>query len=111
MLSDAVSGEDVSDFSSDVRVQNLYLGNLPVNTSFIAQSSYDTLEESEVQLAFDTFNPLGNKTAILVTVPQTLPTLFRDTETCYMKLNGFTLKNVCKFSGYDITFAGGFSAY
>lgn len=101
----------MSEFKGDVYVQNKNLGNLPVDTAEIKQSSYEILEESVVQLAFDTNNPLPSKATIVVAVPQTLPKLFADVNTCYMKVNGLKLENVCIFNDYDITFVGAFEKY
>lgn len=56
---------------------------------------------------FYTNNPLAKESCIVVAVPQTLPKLLHDPDSCYARVNGVPIKGICKFvSLYQINYIG-----
>lgn len=47
----------------------------------------------------------------MVVVPKTLPQLFKESESCYIKVENKRINNVCSFNDYDITYSGAFTNY
>jgi hypothetical protein len=87
------------------------LGNLPHNSANITQTSYDTLANNTVTLEFNTNNLLPAGTSILVGVPKTLPQLYYEPNSCYLKIENKRYDDVCTFNDYDITYSGAFANY
>jgi len=73
VLTDYTTQQPMSEFHGNVVVQNKVLGNLPEDSAEIKQSSFDTLAENIVELAFNTNNALPKFATIVVAVPNTLP--------------------------------------
>lgn len=105
-FTDSLTGQDMTEFSQKVIVSTEIVGVLLPSTgdssssTGIKQDSHEPSEDSSVELWFHTNNPLPNTAAIVVAVPTTLPKLYTDPASCWIKVNGVKITDVCKFQGY-----------
>jgi len=108
---DAQTNLDLTQYSSSVTVQTQQLGQIAKDTASIHSSSNIPGQETTIDLTFSTNNPLNSQATILVTVPSTIPTLYTESDTCYIKVNGKKITSICSFKQHQVIYRGAFSAF